>query len=196
MQGAASYADKPTAKKFLKQPLSVENSLLSVYLPNYGKTVEQFLENTDQPIPETSLKQLEEVESIVIGLGAEKQGLHLQAIANLDPDKTDPKPKPVKGNILREFPGKTFLLANGQGINEGWNQLVEMGREDRDVNSVVREIRSGFRQIKLDADRDVFNWMDGEFGFGVVELERGGIANFGLGGMIVLEPTFRTSFVP
>ncbi|MGK7885466.1 MAG: DUF3352 domain-containing protein [Crocosphaera sp.] len=192
-QGSSSYADKPTARKLLKQPLSVENSLLNIYIPNYGKTVEQFLENTDQPIPETSLKQLEEVESIVIGLGAEKQGLHLQAIANLDPDKTEPKPKQVKGNILGEFPGRTFLLANGQGINEGWNQLVEMGREDRDVNSLVRGIRSGFRQIKLDADRDIFNWMDGEFGFGVIELDRGGIANFGLGGMILLETSDRST---
>ncbi len=190
-QGASSYADKPEVRKLLKQPLSIKNSLLNIYIPDYGETVGQFLENTNQSIPETSLKQLESVESIVMGIGAEKKGLHLQAIAKFNPDKTEEIPKSVKGNILAEFPGKTFLLANGQGIDQGWNQLVEMGREDREVNSLVREIRNGFRQIKLDADRDVFNWMDGEFGLGFIELDRGGIANLGMGGMILLETSDR-----
>ncbi|MDJ0660134.1 MAG: DUF3352 domain-containing protein [Crocosphaera sp.] len=190
-QGAPSYADKPEVQELLKQSLSVKNTLLNIYIPNYSKTIEQFSENIDQPIPEKSLKQVDKVESILIGIGAEKQGLHLQAIANLNPDKIDQIPSSVPGNILSEFPGKTFLLANGQGIDQGWNQLVETGQEDQEINRFVREIRNGFRGINLDADREVFSWMDGEFGLGIIELERGGIANLGVGGMVMLETSDR-----
>ncbi len=190
-QGASSYADKPEVRELLKQSLSIKNPLLSIYIPNYGRTIEQFLQNTNQTIPETSLRQLDKIESILIGIGAEKQGLHLQAIANLNPDQIDKIPESVRGNILSEFPSKTFLLANGQRIDQGWNQLVETAKEDQEINSFVREIRNGFREINLDADRDVFNWMNGEFGLGMIELDRGGIANLGVGGMILLETSDR-----
>ncbi|EAZ92535.1 DUF3352 domain-containing protein [Crocosphaera chwakensis] len=192
-QGASSYADKPEVKELLKQSLSIKNPVVSIYIPDYEITIKQFLENTDQPIPETSLKQLDEVESILIGIGAEKQGLHLQAIANLNPNKVDTIPNIVPNKILSEFPGKTFLLANGQGIDQGWNQLVETAQEDEEVNSFVREIRNGFREINLDADQEIFNWMDGEFGLGIIELERGGIANLGVGGMVLLETSDRST---
>ncbi len=190
-QGASSYADKLEVQDLLKQSLSVKNPLLTIYIPNYKITIEQFLDNTDKPIPETSLKQLDEIESIVIGIGAEKQGLHLRAIANLNPDQIDKIPESVQGTILSEFPGKTFLFANGQGIDQGWNQLVETAKEDREVNRLVRDIRKRFRRINLDVDREVFNWMNGEFALGMIELDRGGIANLGVGGMMLLETSDR-----
>ncbi|ACB53770.1 unknown [Crocosphaera subtropica ATCC 51142] len=190
-QGASSYADQPEVQDLLKQSLSIKNPLLNIYIPNYGGSIKKILENTQKPLPENSLKQLDEVESILIGIGAEKQGLHLQAIANLNPDQIDKIPDAVPNNILSEFPGDTFLLANGYRIDQGWNQLVEKAKEDQEVNRVVREIRNGFREINLDADREVFNWMNGEFGLGMIELDRGGIANLGVGGMILLETSDR-----
>lgn len=190
-KGASSYADKPQVQELLKQPLSIKNTLFNIYIPNYGETIKQFLENTEQPIPETSLKQLDEVESILIGIGAEKQGLHLQAIANLNPDQIDQIPETIPSNILAEFPGKTFLLANGQGIDQGWNQLLKTAQKDQEVNRLVREIRQTFREVNLDADEEVFNWMNGEFGLGMIELDRGGIANLGVGGMVMLETSDR-----
>ncbi len=54
--------------------------------------------------------------TFVIGIAAEKQGLNLQALANLNPEFIENIPSSVTGNILSEFPGKTFLLANGQGV--------------------------------------------------------------------------------
>ena len=192
-KGGSSYADKPEVKEALETSLTVKNSLLTLYIPSYGETLKQFLENIDETMPKTTLKQLDKVKSVVIGIGAEKQGLHIQAIADLNSDFIDSIPPTVKSNLLSEFPGKTFVLANGQGLAQGWQELVKASAEDYDLDSIVREIRNGFKQINLDADRDVFNWMDGEFGLRIIQLERGGIANLGVAGMMRLETSDRTT---
>ncbi len=185
--GGSSYADKPGVKDMLTRSLTINNSLLNVYIPNYAETMKQIINNTERDIPGSTLKQLDKVESIVIGIAAEKQGLHLQATTNLNPDFIDVIPSPVSGKILSEFPGKTFVLANGQGIDKGWSKLVETSDEEKELKGIVREIRKGFKQINLDVDREVFKWMDGEFGLGIIKLERGGIVNLGVGGMMMLE---------
>ncbi|MGK7940312.1 MAG: DUF3352 domain-containing protein [Crocosphaera sp.] len=192
-KGASSYADKPGVKEALEKSLTVKNSLLTIYIPSYGETLQKFLENTDETLPKSTLKQLDQVKSIVVGIGAEKKGFHIQAIAEHNVDLIDSIPPIVKGNILSEFPGSTFVLANGQGLAQGWQELVEASGEDYQIGSIVKQIRNGFKQINLDADRDVFNWMDGEFGLGIIQLERGGIANLGVAGMMMLETSDHTT---
>ncbi|MDJ0508499.1 MAG: DUF3352 domain-containing protein [Crocosphaera sp.] len=192
-KGSSSYADKPGVKEVLTKPLTVKNSLLTIYIPSYGETIKQFLENTDETLPKTTLKQLEQLKSVVVGIGAEKQGFHIQAIAEYNLDFIDSIPPTVEGNILSDFPGKTFVSANGQGIDQGWQELVTASAEDDSLATIVREIRNGFQQLNLDAERDFFNWMDGEFALGIIQLERGGIANLGVGGMMSLETSDRTT---
>ncbi|MEA5535591.1 DUF3352 domain-containing protein [Crocosphaera sp. XPORK-15E] len=192
-KGNPSYAEKPGVKESFSDSLTLKNSFLQISIPNYGEMMTQVLANTPQDLPETTLKQLEKIESIFLGIGAEKEGLHLQVIANITPETLDDIPSSSAGKVLAEFPGSTLIFMNGKGIDKGWSKLLTEGSKDPDGEAFINEIRQGFSQMNLDADREVFGWLDGEFGLGIINLGRGGIANFGLGGMMLLETSDRST---
>ncbi|MEM8781143.1 MAG: DUF3352 domain-containing protein [Cyanobacteria bacterium P01_G01_bin.49] len=190
-KGQGSYADKPGVKKTLAQPLSLKNSLVNVYIPSYGEMLKQYLLNQDQELPVATLKQLDAIGSVVMGIAAQEQGLHLQAIAQFNPDSFKSLPSEVSGDILSTFPETTLMVMNGKNLAQGWSVLVEESAQDPELEDLVRQIRRGFSQANFDVDREVFGWLDGEFAMGMVTLERGGIANLGLAGIMMLETSDR-----
>lgn len=192
-QGEASYADKPGVAAVMSQSLTLKNSLFNLYIPNYGEMVTQFLPNRGSDLPTNTLKQLDNVESMVIGIAAKPQGLHLQAIAQVDPDSLTSLPSAFSGNFLAKFPGQTFMFISGKGINQGWSTLVQESTQDQYLDELVTQVRQVFNRINLDADREVFGWLDGEFSLGMTALEQGGIGNLGIGGLMMLETSDRAT---
>ncbi len=190
-KGQPSYGEKAGVKKLFSRPLTIDNLLVTIYIPDYAKMVEQTIISGDQEIPTTTLKQLNQVKSVVVGMGTESQGLHLQAIAQLNPNEVKSVPKAVKGEILRKFPSNTLAFINGQGIKNGWLNLVEQSQQEPQLQGFVSQIRQGFKSANLDVDQDIFGWMDGEFALGILSFDRGGIANLGLGGMMIVETSDR-----
>ncbi len=56
---------------------------------------------------------------------------------------------------------------------------------------MVRQVKRGLNAINLDADQDVFGWMDGEFALGLIANDEGVLAPLGLGGVLMLETSDR-----
>lgn len=190
-QGEASYADKPGVAAVMSQSLTLKNSLFNLYIPNYGEMVTQFLPNRGSDLPTNTLKQLDNVGSMVIGIAAKPQGLHLQAIAQVNPDSLTSLPSAFSGNFLSAFPGQTFMFISGKGVNQGWSTLVQESAQDQYLDELVTQVRQVFNRVNLDADREVFGWLDGEFSLGMTTLEQGGIGNLGIGGLMMLETSDR-----
>ncbi|HAC62432.1 MAG TPA: hypothetical protein DCF68_02560 [Cyanothece sp. UBA12306] len=190
-KGEPSYAKKPGFKQMVSQRLKLENPLIQVYLPDYSQMMEQTIKSQGREIPATTLKQLKAVESMVMGISAEKVGLHLQAIAKVKPEQIVKFPQSVSGEVLTEFPQNTLAFINGKGINEGWENLVEQSQQEPELKGFVTQVRQGFKTANLEADQDVFGWMDGEFALGILNLKKGGIANLGIGAMMVIETSDR-----
>ncbi|MGK7933687.1 MAG: DUF3352 domain-containing protein [Microcystaceae cyanobacterium] len=189
-KGQPSYAQKEGVKELLQQKMNLKTPLVQIYVDDYRQMSQQ---GSPKGLPTPSLQQIKAVESMVVGIGVEKEGLHLQAVANLPPDQPQSLMKPLGQKSLSQFPSETFLLMQGQGIKQGWTEIVAQGQTDPDIGNILEEIRQGFRQANLDADKDVFGWMDGEFSFGLVNLSQGGAANLGLAGMMVLETSDRST---
>jgi hypothetical protein len=188
-KGQPSYAQKEGVKELLQQKMSLKTPLVKIYVDDYGQMTQQ---GSPKDLPTPNLQQIQGVESMVVGIGVENEGLHLQAVANLPPDQPKSSLKPLGNQTLSQFPSETFLLMQGQGVNQGWTEIVAQGQNNPDLSNIIDNIRQGFRQANLDADKDVFGWMDGEFSFGLVNLSQGGAANLGMAGMMVLETSDRS----
>lgn len=187
LKGESSFADKPGAKQAFSQRLNVKTPLATVYLVDYSALMQQFLNYTNTPIPPQTLQQLEEIQSIVIGIGVEKEGIRFQAVSKLNPDNSQTVLSNTPGKVLSLYPAKTFALVSGHGISQGWNTLVTRADNDPELRNAINQIRTGFSLANLDADQDIFGWMDGEFALGMVFSEQSNIPDLGIGGMIVLE---------
>lgn len=187
-----SYANEPGVKEMMSQSLSLKNSFLNVYVSDYEKIIDELLPNGSQNLPGVTLQQLKDLESVVIGMTAKKQGLHLQMVTQFAPDTVNSLPSPLAGNFLSKFPEQTMMFMNGQNIDKGWSTLVEQSTQDSYLEEIVEQIRQGFGRDKFDVDREIFGWLNGKFAIGMTTLERGGMANLGIAGMMILETSDRS----
>ncbi|ACK69090.1 conserved hypothetical protein [Gloeothece citriformis PCC 7424] len=193
LKGEPSYAQKSGVKQALSQSLTLKNSLGQIYITDYQTLIGQGLQN---PYPNSSIpldpwKQLEQIESIVVGVGIEEEGLRFQAITKLNSSANQPVVNSNPGKILEKFPAQTFAFMSGQGIKEGWSNLVTQAQTNQDLQLGIDQIRQGFRMVNLDVDRDIFSWMDGEFAIGMMFTPQSSIPQVNLGGMMVWETSDR-----
>ncbi|MGB7414480.1 MAG: DUF3352 domain-containing protein, partial [Thermosynechococcaceae cyanobacterium] len=102
-----------------------QNPVAQVYIPNYATFVENVSAASASPIPSQFLDQLNQVKSVVVGVGIEDQGLRMRAIATTNPDASKWTYKPIPGTVISEFPEDTLALISGSGISESWKAGVE-----------------------------------------------------------------------
>lgn len=190
LKGKPSYAQKKGAKEVLSRSLNLKNPLVTVYITDYGALLKQSFSQSSTPISPELLKQIQQVESVVLGVGVETEGLHFQAVSQLSDTAPQRPVKNSSGKILNRFPAETFALVSGQGIKEAWSTLVTQSEKDQDIKTVVDQVRQGTKMINLDADKEVFGWMDGEFGIGM-NFTSQTVSPLGLGGMMVWETSDR-----
>jgi hypothetical protein len=193
-KGQPSFANKEGASNILSKSLDVKNTLAQIYIPDYAGMVQQLAAANPQgtQLPPESLKQLQQVKSMVAGVGVDDTGLRLKAIANLDPqlNKFEYKNSPAK--IVGQFPTDTFAFISGQGISRTWSTVVEQSKESPDFNQVVGQVRQQLKaNVNLDLDKEVLGWMDGEFALGVIPSNQGILSSVGFGGAILFDTSDR-----
>ncbi|TVP57258.1 MAG: DUF3352 domain-containing protein [Nodularia sp. (in: Bacteria)] len=192
-KGKPSFASQEGAKTILTANADVKNILAQVYIPDYGGMIQQLVAASPQArqLPPQSLKQLQQVKSMVARVGVDDQGVRMRAIANLDPqlNKFDYQTSPAK--IVGQLPLDTFALMTGNGINRSWSAIVEQSQDYPGFNQIVQQVRGQLKFVNIDLDKDVFGWMDQEFAFGAVPSNQGMLANLGFGGALILETSDR-----
>jgi hypothetical protein len=194
-KGEPSFASKQGANEALEQKLQLQNPLVQIYLTDYAALVDRSLALSPKssPINDNTLKQLGQVKSVVAGISLEEDGVHFQAIAQLDPESVKRQLSPAKGEILARFPADTLLLISGQGISQAWSDFVDRSREVPELQAWLEQTRESFRQFDLDLDRDILGWLDREFAIGIVPASQGMWSQFGIGGTIVLQTSDRAT---
>lgn len=194
-KGAPSFANQTGAKQLLTQGVDVKNPIAQLYWPNYGASLKQLIANSPNAsqMPAASLKQLEQVESLVVGLGVDDQGLRLQANVKAQSQALNAAYKPIPGKVVAQFPTTTLALVTGQGLKTAWTTLVEQSAGTPQTQEFVNLVRQQLRTVNLDADKDVFSWMDGEFALGAIASDQGILAPVGFGGVLVLQTSDRAT---
>jgi hypothetical protein len=90
-----------------------------------------------------------------------------------------------------QFPSETFALVSGQGISKSWQTFVQQSQDYPELNQVIQQARTQLKTTQIDLDKDIFGWMNGEFGLGAVRSNQGLLANVGFGGALVLDTSDR-----
>ena len=191
-KGEASFASKPGADKIFTQNVNLENTLLQVYLPDYADTVKQLIAtNPSSQIPPQTLEQLKQVKSMVGGIGIDDAGIRMKATANLDPQITRFQYPNTPSNLIDLFPVNTIVSANGKGLKDLWSAFVKQSQDNPELKQALQQTRSQLESVKIDLDKDIFGWMDGEFALALVPANQGVLANTGFGGALVFDTSDR-----
>ncbi|MBD6619117.1 DUF3352 domain-containing protein [Komarekiella sp. 'clone 1'] len=192
-KGQPSFASKEGASSIIAKSVDVKNTLAQIYVPDYAGMVQQLLATNPQAtkLPPQTLTQLKQVKSMVAGVGVDDGGVRVKAIANLDPQLSKFQYQTTPATIVGQFPAETFALVSGQGISQGWQTLVEQSKDYPEFKQVVEQARGQLKQVNIDLDREVFGWMNGEFGFGAIPSNQGVLASVGFGGALVFDTSDR-----
>jgi hypothetical protein len=128
---------------------------------------------------------------MVAGVGIDDAGVRMKAIAALDPQLNKFQYQNTSGKIISRFPGDTIALISGEGINRWWSAMLEQSKDYPEFNQAINLARTQLQQFNLDLDKDVFSWMNGEFGIAAIPANQGLLAEVGFGGAFVFNTSDR-----
>jgi hypothetical protein len=191
-KGQPSLASQQSATKFLAESAGVKNPIATVYIPDYPAAMEQLQANLQPEVklPSTMISQFKQVKSMVAGIGVDTAGLRVKTIAQLDQNFAEKNPQ-FPSKLLPRFPGETIALVGGKGIDKVWSEATAEAKTNPELTSSMKQIRDGLKRLDLDADRDVFGWMNGEFAIGAIASNQGILAQFGMGATMIFETSDR-----
>lgn len=192
-QGEPSLASQPAAKAVLAQNIELKNNLATVYLLDYAKSLEGMLAVNPEAkeLPSLNTAQLKNVQSMIAGLGVEDEGVRLKAMVAMGPNAPKYNYKPIAGKVISQFPADTMMLINGGNVNQIWSQALQQSQADPAAKKTVEEMRQAVKTANFDLDKDIFSWMDGEFGLALIPSDRGILAQVGFGGLMVIDTSDR-----
>ncbi|MEG4218112.1 DUF3352 domain-containing protein [Microcoleus sp. Pol14C6] len=191
-KGEPSLATQQSTTKFFAESAGVKNPIATVYIADYPAAIKQLKTNlpADIQLPWTVFLQFKQVKSLVAGIGADSTGLRVKTIAQLDP-KFVPQNPQFASKLLPRFPDETIALVGGKGIDKIWSQATAEAKDSPEVDRGVQQVRDSFKRLDLDADREVFGWMNGEFAIGAIGSNQGILSQLGMGAAMIFETSDR-----
>lgn len=130
-------------------------------------------------------------EAMAMQVDVTDTGLHARmAIVPAEISPTVALP-PLESPPLDRFPENTWGFAASNGLDRVWQGTVEALQQTPEGEILLSRLRQGFETVGLDADREVFGWMDGTVAFGMVPASSGLMQTVGFGGAVVVETSDR-----
>jgi hypothetical protein len=196
-QGEPSLASQKSTANLLSESAGVQNPIATVFIADYPAAMQQLKANLPDELrlPSLVLSQFKQVKSLVAGIGADSAGLRVKTIAQLDP-RLALQNSQATSKFLPKFPQETVALVGGKGLDRIWSQANIEAKDSPEVNRSVQQVRGAFNRLGLDADRDIFSWMDGEFAIGAIGANGGDrdiLSQLGMGPAIIVETSDRSA---
>jgi hypothetical protein len=195
-KGDPSFADKVGSKLILDESIDLPNEIAKIYVPKSQSVIAEMLNqhaNMSQLMP-TSMKQLKNMNSLVVGVGIDHLGIRMKAVGevNNQPTRKEVEFQPTPGKVVSKFPLNTVALVSGYGISQGWSEAVAQAKKNPEFNSQVTLIRDQLKSsVNLDLEKDVLQWMDGEFAVGAFPAQEGLLAPMGFSAALVVKTSDR-----
>ncbi len=190
-QASTSVAASKPGNEMLQKWQEIQNPVIQVYLPNANILTQQlpafFSENSQLT------QELGRLKYAFIGAGIDQDGIRVKMQAKVDPAQFKPlEPIPANVSLLNRFPAETIVLITGKNLKLSWETLGAQAKTDPKMQSKFDLFKSAVKtSTNLDLDRDIFNWMDGQFALGLIASNQGILAQLGFGGVILLETSDR-----
>ncbi|NMF64878.1 DUF3352 domain-containing protein [Brasilonema octagenarum] len=192
-KGEPSFASKEGANNMLTRGVNVDNTLAQIYVPDYRSMVQQLITANPNatPISPESMKQLKQMKSMVANVGIDNTGVRMKAIAKLDPELVKYQYENSSADVVSQFPADTIAMLSGKGISNWWSGLVEQSKDSPELKLTLEQARSQLKLVNIDLDKEIFGWMNGEFGFAAIPSNQGVLAQIGFGGALVFHTSDR-----
>lgn len=174
-QKAATLAQNSDFQKTIRQP-QTDKPLFAMYQEPVGyiALVKELIKDPSLGLPKFDLdslissEQLQQYQSIGSFLTLQKEGVRFQV--NTYPSSTFNRNN-LNSNIqtqriLSRMPAATYTAVNGEKLNQRWETIAQILSSQKEFETNLKMFR-GFisSNTGLDFDRDIINWMDGEFAF-------------------------------
>ena len=192
--GEPSLASRDDAAAIISKSAGVKNPFFTLFVPDYGALMGEFNANLPESerLSPSAINSLNSVKSLVMAGGVDADGVRWRTVTKLNTPLTQP-PEPIPGKLLANFPAETMALFSGGGISQIWSELVTQAQNEPTLMSALGLLRQGLAVTGLDADTEIFGWMDGEFAMGAIASNEGLLAQVGLGGAMVWETSDRSN---
>lgn len=177
-----SLAKKPVFAKIYGNPnTQVVDPLMQVYLD--GDVALEFIgSQTNLNLNESAIAQSRrELDAITLTGGTQKEGLRFEISTYLKNDSASPTAN-IDPKVLGLLPQETFLLISGVNLYQSWQSLVTQAKGNASSAQLIEQLRKAVKDgTKLDLDRDILQWMNGEFAIAAIPNNQGILANPGFG---------------
>lgn len=173
-KGQPSLASKPEVAKILSSDLKIDNPVAQFYIFDSLALMKESVANTPQAqsTPLFDRAELYPIKSLSGGIGIDDAGIRINAVANLQPNATaQTNFQPATEKIISYFTQQTVALFTGKGINNNWSNFVIQTQNIPEFSQGINQFKGSLAALNLDLDKDIFGWMDGEYGLGVISLQ-------------------------
>jgi hypothetical protein len=174
-QKAATLAQNSQFQTTIRQP-KTDQPLFAMYQDPVGylALVKEIIKYPNNGLPNFNLdsiissEQLKQYKSIGSFLTLQKEGMRFQV--NTYPSSTFNQNNFAaninKQTILSRMPAATYSAVNGENLNQRWQTIARVLSSQKEFENGLKIFREFIRSnTGLDFDRDIINWMDGEFAF-------------------------------
>jgi len=173
-KGQPSLASKPEVAKVLSSDLKIDKPVAQFYIFDSLALIKESVANAPQAqnAPLLDRAELYPIKSLSGGIGIDDAGIRINTVANLQPNATTQTNfQPATEKIINYFTQQTVALFTGKGINNNWSNFVSQTQNIPEISQGINQFRGNLATLNLDLDKDIFGWMDGEYGFGVISLQ-------------------------
>lgn len=165
---AASLVQTPGYTKALSQ-IAAPQSFAQVYV-NVPAAARVAAANPMKSFSPQGLAQLQNNQGLAATVNLEPEGVRMKSISWLKPNSDrlyDVENQ--AGSMQSRLPGETLMMLSGGNLQRLWQDYVQDAQSNQQAPLKPQELRAGVKSTTgLDLDRDLLNWMGGEFALSVV----------------------------
>ncbi|GBE92969.1 DUF3352 domain-containing protein [Nostoc cycadae] len=204
-QGENNLAQNAQFQDTIKNP-QYAKSLFSMYenLATFVPLINDISKDPSLPFPVLSadainLDELKNLGSVNGFLTVEPEGLRFQATAYRQTPKSEKDEFQTEQPeaIVSRLPAATYSAATGRNLNQKWLVLTEALSTKPQLKEYLTQLRSFvFNSTKLDLEKDILNWMNGDYAFFLFPSKGGllgSVPNLNLGIGMALETNNRAA---
>lgn len=177
VKGGAALSATPGYGDALTQ-IKSENPFARVYV-NIPAAANTSAANSNRPVPPQALSQIQQNQGLAATATIANDGIQFKTISWLKPDSQRKFNSNNNAKMMpNRLPTDTLLMVSGGNLKQFW-QDYSQGVSSNPIRFVNPEgLKQGLRStVGLDLDKDLLNWMQGEFSLALLPAAQGAPAN-------------------
>ncbi|MGG6265749.1 DUF3352 domain-containing protein [Leptolyngbya sp. AN03gr2] len=177
VKGGASLSQTPGFGDALSQ-IQSENAIARLYV-NIPAAANTSAVNSNRPIPPQDLARLQQNQGLAATATLANEGIQFKSISWLKPDSQRKFDTSNNAKMMpTRLPGDTLMMASGGNLQRFWQDYTQ-GISANPIQFVNPEaLKQGLRTtVGLDLEKDLLNWMQGEYSLSLIPAPQGAPAN-------------------